>query len=50
MNNMDMSKLMQILSNMDKKDLEKGLAKANEVLKNKSKEDILKDMQSGKNF
>lgn len=30
---MDMAKLMEMLSKMDKKDLEKGLAKANEILK-----------------
>lgn len=35
MNNIDMQKLMAMLSQMDKRDLEKGLAKAQEILKNK---------------
>lgn len=30
---MDMAKLMEMLSKMDKKDLEKGLAQASEILK-----------------
>ncbi len=33
---MDMSKLMAMLSKMDKKDLEKGLAQASEILKNQN--------------
>ena len=33
MNNMDMAKLLSMLSKMDKKDLEQGLAKASEILK-----------------
>ena len=33
LNNMDMSKLLAMLSKMDKKDLEQGLAKASEILK-----------------
>ena len=34
MNNYDMQKIMAMLSKMDKKDLEAGIAKANEILKN----------------
>ena len=44
MNNVDMNKLMEILSKMDKKDLEKGLAQASQVLKNVNKDDILKKL------
>ena len=33
---MDMAKLMAMLSKMDKKDLEKGLAQASEILKNQN--------------
>ena len=32
MNNMDMGKLMEMLSKMDKKQLEQGLAKVSQVL------------------
>lgn len=41
MDNADISKLIDMLSKMDKKDLEAGIARANEVLKNNSNEDIL---------
>ena len=34
MNNFDMSKILSVLSKMDKKDLEEGIKKANEILKN----------------
>lgn len=39
-----MSKIMAVLSKMDKKDLEAGIAKANQILQTKSKEDILNDI------
>jgi hypothetical protein len=42
-NNIDMSKLLQLLSKMDKKELEAGIAKANQILQTKSKDDILKE-------
>ncbi len=38
MNKLDMNALMKIISKMDKKDLEAGLAKAQEILKEKGKE------------
>lgn len=44
MNNMDMAHLMQMLSKMDKKDLEAGIAKANQILQSKSKEDIFREI------
>lgn len=34
MNNFDMSKILSLLGKMDKKDLEEGIKKANEILKN----------------
>lgn len=40
-NNMDMSKLLEALSKMDKRELEAGIAKANQILSNKNKDDIL---------
>lgn len=44
MNNIDMSNLLKMLSKMDKKDLEQGLAKANEILKAKNKNDIINEI------
>lgn len=35
MNNLDMNAIMKMLSKMDKKDLEAGLAKAQEILNQK---------------
>lgn len=46
MNNSDMNKLMEMLSKMDPKDLQNGITKANEILQNNSKEDILKKMKN----
>ena len=43
-NNFDMAKMMSMLSKMDKKDLEEGLAKASKILQNKSKDEILRDI------
>jgi len=39
-NNVDMSKLLEVLSKMDKKELEAGIAKANQILKGKNKNEI----------
>lgn len=47
-NNIDMSKALQMLSKMDKKDLEAGIAKANELLKTKSKEEIINELTNKK--
>lgn len=44
MEQIDMGKLMEILSKVDKKDLEKSIAKANEIMNSKDKEQIIKDM------
>lgn len=43
-NNLNMASLMQMLSKMDKKELEEGLAKANKILQTKSKDEILREI------
>lgn len=50
MNNLDMARLMQMLSKMDKSQLEAGLAKANQILQSKNKEDILKEINKKNNM
>ena len=45
-NNFDISQMMNMLSKMDKKDLEAGIAKANKILQTTSKEEILRDLQN----
>lgn len=47
MNEFDMNKLMSMLSKMDKKDLEKGIAQASKILNSKDKDEILKNLQNG---
>lgn len=47
-NNFDMATLMSMLSKMDKKDLENGIAKANQILKTKNKDEILKEISKGR--
>ena len=44
MGQIDMGKLMEILSKVDKKDLEKTITKANEIMNSKDKEQIIKDL------
>lgn len=46
--NFDMAKMMAMLSKMDKKDLEAGIAKANQILQTKSKDEILKEINKNK--
>ena len=41
-NNVDVSKLLEALSKMDKSELEAGIAKANQILQSKNKNDIFK--------
>ena len=48
MNNFDMAKLMSLLSKMDKKDLEEGLAKASQILNSKDKNTIINDIKNNK--
>jgi len=44
MNNLDMAALMQMLSKMDKKDLEAGIAKANQILQSNNKNAIIREV------
>lgn len=46
MDNTDMSKLIDILSKMDPKDLENGIAKANQILESGNKDEILKKIKN----
>lgn len=50
MNNLDIARLMQMLSKMDKNQLEAGLAKANQILQSKNKEEILKEINKKNNM
>ena len=43
-NNLDMGSLMNLLSKIDKKDLEKSIAKANEIMNSKDKDKIIEDL------
>lgn len=47
-NNFDMAQIMNMLSKMDKKDLEAGIEKANQILKNNNKNDILREINKNK--
>lgn len=38
--------MMNMLSKMDKKELEAGIAKANKILQTKSKEEILREIKN----
>lgn len=41
-----MAKIMNMLSNMSKQDLENSIAKANQILQNNNKEDILNKLKN----
>ena len=41
MNNFDMNQLLNMISKMDKKDLEKSISKANEIMNSSDKEKII---------
>ena len=47
-NNFDIAKMMAMLSKMDKKDLEAGIAKANQILQTKSKDEIMREISKNK--
>lgn len=42
-NNIDISKLLEALSKMNKSELEAGISKANQILNSKNKDDILNE-------
>ena len=43
-----MAKMMSMLSKMDKKDLEAGIAKANQILQTKNKDEIMREISKNK--
>ncbi len=49
MNNIDMGKLMAMLSKMDKADIQKGLEQASKMLNEKDKEAIMKQINNNNN-
>ena len=44
-NNFDINNLMNMLSKIDKKDLQASIQKANEIMKSNSKEDIINELK-----
>ncbi len=48
-NNIDMGKLMNLLSKVDKKDLEKSITKANEIMNSKDRDKIIEDLTKNLN-
>ena len=49
MNNMNMNMLFNMLSKMDKKDLEKGIEQANKILNSKDKNQIIDKLKNNNN-
>lgn len=49
MNNMNMNMLFNMLSKMDKKDLEKGIKQANKILNSKDKDQIIDKLKNNNN-
>lgn len=46
LNNADMSKIMDILSKMNPKDLENSIAKANQILQSNNKDEIINKLKN----
>lgn len=44
-----MAKLMNLLSKVDKKDLERGIQKANEIMNSKDRDKIIQDLKKNLN-
>ena len=49
MDNLDMAKLMNMLSKVDKKDLEKNMEIANKIMKSENKDEIIKKLKNNLN-
>lgn len=49
MNDFDMNKLMSMLQKMDKKDLEKGIQQASQILNSKDRDALLKQFNNNGN-
>ncbi len=47
--NMDMAKLMGLLANMDKKELEDNLNRVSQILKSKNADSIIEEIKKRKN-
>lgn len=45
MGNLDMSQLLNILGKMDKKDLEKALSQANQIMNSNNKDQIIDELK-----
>ena len=48
-NNMDMRQLLNMLSQMDKKDLQASLQKANEIMNSKNRDAIIDELKKNMN-
>lgn len=46
MNDFDMNKLMSMLQKMDKKDLERGIQQASQILNSKDKDAVMKTLNN----
>ena len=49
MDNLDMAKLMNMLSKVDKKDLEKSMEISNKIMKSENKDEIIKNLKNNLN-
>lgn len=49
MDNLDMAKLMNMLSKVDKKDLEKSMEIVNKIMKSENKDEIIKNLKNNLN-
>lgn len=49
MDNLDMAKLMNMLSKVDKKDLEKSMEIAHKIMKSENKDEIIKKLKNNLN-
>ena len=49
MDNLDMAKLMNMLSKVDKKDLQKSIDIANKIMNSENKDEIIKNLKNNLN-
>ena len=47
-NNIDITRMLNILSKMDKSQLEEGIKKANQILQSKNKDEIFREINKNK--
>lgn len=45
MNNLDMNQLLKMVSQMDKRDLQNAIGKANEIMNSKDRDKIIEDLK-----